>query len=136
MKTFILTIFALVVAVPAFAATAKELVLYNSSTSSNGTAYRVDQVNKSITFAGYSNNGNQRSVVPGTITLQVAPTSSGPWVTAKDVANASVTNAAAAASTFNLQSAFKWVRVVFTKTANSFVGVGRAKAFIAGLSDN
>lgn len=135
MKTILLTVAALLfVAVACIAepihnpagATITQLWSNYAGTASTAKYSAVQKADrntkKAIILVGYSSSGaSQLTTLPGTAVIQVAPTSSGPWVTAKDVfGNAmSVTSS----GSYLIDSLNQWYRIQFTKTATDTKGI-------------
>ncbi len=88
------------------------------STARYSAAQKVDRnTKKTAIFVGYSTNGTDTlASLPGTATLQCAPTSSGPWVTSKDVGANAVS--ATTSTLFNVDSYCQYVRGTWTKTGS------------------
>jgi hypothetical protein len=87
-----------------------------ASTARYSGAQKVDRnTQKTVVFVGYSTNGTDvLATLPGTAIAQCGPTSSGPWVTSKDVAANTVS--ATTSTLFNLDSCCPYIRTGWTKT--------------------
>lgn len=129
MKRFLCLLLAALVLITAASASAESIrfaanvhvePVFTSYTGMNGTARYSGVVKtdrntmKAVYFAGYSSNGVQIAALPGTAALQCAPTSSGPWVTAKDrAANAISTTSP---TVYHLDDYCQFMRVSWTKS--------------------
>ena len=71
---------------------------------------------KAFILVGYSSAGvTQLTTLPGTAVIQVGPTSTGPWVTAKDVNGTSLSGLTSSGA-FLIDSLNQWYRLSWTKT--------------------
>jgi len=94
-----------------------------ASTATYSTVVKADRnTKKSFILVGYSSAGvDQLTTLPGTAVIQTGPTSTGPWVTAKDVNGNSMSVTATAP--YLIDTLNQWYRIMFTKTATNTKGI-------------
>lgn len=87
------------------------------STARYSVAYKVDRNSKKTAiFQAYSGNGTTTlATIPGTAVLQCGATSSGPWVTSKDL-GASTAASATTSTLFTVDELCQWYRIGWTST--------------------
>lgn len=94
-----------------------------ASTAKYSDAQKADRnTKKAFFFVGYSSAGvDQLTTIPGTVVVQSGPTSSGPWVTVKDVNGNALS--LTTSGPYHVDSLEQWYRLKFTKTATDTKGI-------------
>lgn len=115
----VIALLAVAVAVPAMAGSSiyTKQIFANQSTSRTSDTYKLGTyTRKTFVFTGMSSVSNVPQDLRGTATVQCGATSTGPYVTAKDINGNAVTTTANAS--FDINSLCRYARVVWTRTSN------------------
>ena len=130
MKSFLSTLVLVVALAVAVSASAGDIrnnyvyTVFTNYTGLNGTArfsqaYKVDRDSKkTVTYQQYSTTTVVAPTTAGTQILQCGPTSTGPWVTAKD-RNSNAVSSTTTTAIYDLMSNCNWYRIGWTRSVAS-----------------